>query len=179
MENNEVNGQQTIYVTWRSPSRLFKKRDKEFFRNVAAIVFLLLVILIFAKEFLLIFAVVAVTFLIYVFSTVPPEDVFHSISNIGLESAGHFYRWTDLSEFWFDQQWGQTYVVVVPYVGTRIIMLLSDIPESQIREVLMRFIHYREEPQKTVLDNAASWLSEKIPLDKPAGQSVPTPQEPS
>src|SRR5476651_2211472 len=104
MEENES---KTVYLSWKSPSRLFKKRDKEFFRNIAAIVFLLLVILFFAKEFPLILAVISVSFLIYVFSTVPPEEVSHTISNLGIESAGHFYRWEDLDEFWFDEQWGQ------------------------------------------------------------------------
>lgn len=168
MENHTPNGRETIYISWKSPSRLFKKRDKEFFRNIAAIVFLLLVILLFAKEFLLIFAVVSVTFLVYVFSTVPPEEVTHSISNVGIESAGHFYQWDQMVEFWFDEQWGQRYIVIVPHIGPRIIMLLGDISEKELRDVLMRFIHYREEPQKTVVDSAASWLSQKIPLEKPS-----------
>jgi hypothetical protein len=175
MENNTESGNRVIYLSWKSPSRLFKKRDKDFFRNVAAIVFLLLVILLFAKEFLLIFAVISVTFLVYVFSTVPPEDIPHNVSNVGIETAGHFYRWQELSEFWFDQQWGQQFIVVVPFAGPRIVMLLGDISESQLKEVLMRFIHFREEPQKTALDSAASWLSQKIPLEKPTDAQSGTP----
>lgn len=164
----EEDRSRTVYVTWKSPSRLFKKRDKEFFRNIAAIVFLLLVILFFAKEFPLILAVISVSFLIYVFSTVPPEEVSHTISNLGIESAGHFYRWEDLDEFWFDEQWGQKILVIVPITGTRFIILLGDTSPAHIKEFLMRFIHFREEPKRTVVDNAASWLSEKIPLEKPS-----------
>jgi hypothetical protein len=157
-----------VYLSWHSPSRLFKKRDKEFFRNVAAIVFLLLVILFVAREFPLILAVVAVTFLVYVFSTVPPEEVTHAITNLGIETSGRLYRWDDLTDFWFDAQWGQEFLVVIPKVGTRLTILLSDIPKTQIKDVLLRFLHYQEEPVKTVVDKAASWLSEKIPLEKPS-----------
>jgi len=155
-------------LTWSSPSRLFKKRDKEFFRNVAAIVFLLLVILFFAREFPLILAVVSVTFLVYVFSTVPPEDIPHKITSLGIESGGHFYIWDNLVEFWFEKQWDQTMVVVVPVVGPRVIMILGSISEKTVQDILSRFIPFREVPQKSVVDNAASWLSKKIPLEKTA-----------
>jgi len=156
----------TTYLTWKSPSRLFKKRDKEFFRNIGAIVFLLLVILFFAREFPLILAVVSITFLVYVFSTVPPEEVSHKITSLGIESSGHFYTWETLVEFWFEKQWDQTMVVVVPVIGTRVIMLLSDVNEKSVQDILSRFIPFREVPQKSVVDNAASWLSKKIPLEK-------------
>ena len=53
-----------VYLAWASPSRLFKKRDREYFTNVGAIVVLLIVILNFAREFLLIAAVVSIVLLI-------------------------------------------------------------------------------------------------------------------
>lgn len=156
-----------VFHSWSSPSRLFKKRDKEYFTNVGAIVFLLIVILIFAREFLLIAAVVSVVFLIYVLSTVPPENVEHHITNLGLESAGHFYRWEELGEFWFEEQWGQAMLVIRPQMGTRIIILLGTEDRNKIRELIADHIPYREKPEKTWVDNAANWLSKKVPLEKP------------
>lgn len=158
----------SVRLVWTSPSRLFKKRDKEYFTNVGAIVFLLIVILVFAREFLLVAAVVSVVFLIYVLSTVPPEDVSHSITNLGVESAGHFYRWEELVEFWFEEQWGQVMLVLKPRMGTRTIMLLGSEPKERIRELLAEHIPFREEPEKTWVDNAATWLSKKVPLEKPS-----------
>src|SRR4030042_5292604 len=117
---------QEVYLSWSSPSRLFKKRDKEYFTNIGAIVFLLVVILVFAREFLLIAAVVSIVFLVYVLSTVPPEEVSHRITNLGIESAGHYYRWEELSEFWFDQQWGQSLLILKPLFGPRVIILLGE-----------------------------------------------------
>ncbi len=156
-----------VLLSWTSPSRLFKKRDREYFTNIGAIIFFLLVILIFMQEFLLIAAVVSVVFLIYVLSTVPPEDVEHKITNLGVESAGHYYRWEEMAEFWFEEQWGQHMVVIKPNFGTRIIILLGGENPKRIRELLAEHIPYRETPEKTWVDNAAGWLSEKVPLEKP------------
>lgn len=157
-----------VKLSWESPSRLFKKRDKEYFTNVGAIVFLLVVILVFAREFLLVAAVVSIVFLIYVLSTVPPEDVTHTITNLGLESAGHFYRWEELAEFWFEEQWGQVMLVIRPHAGTRIIILLGHHVKDKVREIIAEHIPFREQPEKSWVDNAATWLSKKVPLEKPA-----------
>lgn len=156
-----------VYLAWSSPSRLFKKRDKEYFTNIGAIVVLLIVILIFAREFLLIAAVVSIVFLIYVLSTVPPEEVEHRITNLGIESAGHFYRWDTLAEFWFEEQWGQKMLILRPIMGPRTIILLGGQTEDAVRNLVAKHIPFREHPEKTWMDNAASWLTKKIPLEKP------------
>ncbi len=157
-----------VYLSWTSPSRLFKKRDREYFTNIAAIVFLLLVILVFAREFVLIAAVLSIVFLIYVLSTVPPEEVEHKVTNLGIEIAGHFYRWETLADFWFEEQWGQSTLVVRTLLGSRMIVLLGIYNEEKVREVIAKHIPFREIPEKTWVDNAASWLTKKIPLEKPA-----------
>ena len=159
--------QEEVYVAWTSPSRLFKKRDREFFVNIFAIVFLLSVILVFVREFVLIATVLSIVFLIYVLSTVPPEDVKHRVTNLGIESAGHFYRWEEFADFWFDEQWGQYMVVLRPFTSPRIIVLLGDQKRDKIRELIARHIPFREEPDRSWVDNAARWISEKIPLEKP------------
>jgi hypothetical protein len=156
-----------VLLSWSSPSRLFKKRDKEYFTNIGAIVFLLIVILIFAREFVLIAAVVSIVFLIYVLSTVPPEEITNHITNLGIESASHFYRWDELAEFWFEEQWGQVMLIVRPLFGSRIIILLGQEDQKKVRELIAEHIPYRDKPQKTWADNAASWLSNKVPLEKP------------
>jgi hypothetical protein len=166
--DTEKKVQQEVLLAWSSPSRLFKKRDKEYFTNIGAIVFLLIIILIFAREFLLIAAVISIVFLVYVLSTVPPEDVTHRITNLGIESAGHYYRWEELSEFWFEEQWGQVILVLRPMMGTRIIILLATQDKALVRKLVAEYIPFRENPEKNWVDNASSWLSKKIPLEKPS-----------
>lgn len=166
-EKKRVSGNEEVYAEWSSPSRLFKKRDREFFVNIAAIVFLLCVILVFAREFVLIATVLSMVFLIYVLATVPPEDVKHRITSLGIESAGHFYRWEEFADFWFEEQWGQVMMIVRPYLSARLIILLGSQPKMRIRDFVAKHIPFREEPDRTWIDNAAHWMSEKIPLEKP------------
>jgi len=156
-----------VYLTWTSPSRLFKRRNKEYFTNIGAIVFLLVVILIFAREFVLVAAVLSIVFLVYVLSTVPPEDVTHRMTNSGIESAGHFYRWEELAEFWFEEQWEQTLFIVQPRIGPRIVILLGQQDKKYLQKVAERHIPFREQPNRSWVENASSWLSKKIPLEKP------------
>lgn len=167
-DETEKKVQQEVLLAWSSPSRLFKRRDKEYFTNIGAIVFLLTVILVFAREFVLVAAVLSIVFLVYVLSTVPPEDIKHKITNLGVESAGHFYRWENLADFWFEEQWGQTMLVLRPIFGMRIIILLGDEHRAHVRELIAKHIPFREQPEKSWVDNAASWITKKIPLEKPS-----------
>lgn len=166
-EKRVSSSEEEVIAEWKSPSRLFKKRDREYFINIGAIVFLLSVILVFAREFALIATVLSVVFFIYVLSTVPPEDVKHRITSLGIDSAGRFYRWEEFADFWFEEQWGQVLLVLRPFVSSRLIILLGDQPKSRIREYVAKYIPFREEPDRNWIDNAARWMSEKIPLEKP------------
>lgn len=160
-------GDEEVFIEWKSPSRVFKKRDREYFVNIGAIVLLLSVILVFAREFVLIATVLSIVFLIYVLSTVPPEEVKHRVTSLGIESAGHFYRWEELGDFWYEEQWGQNLIVLRPYMSARVIILLGDQDKVRLREYIAKHIPFREEPDRSWVDNTARWISEKIPLDKP------------
>jgi hypothetical protein len=163
----KIKPEQSLLV-WKSPSRLFKKRDREYFVNIAAIVFLLVVILIFAQEYMFILAVLSIVFFVYVISTVPPEEVEHRITTLGVESSGRYYRWENLKEFWFEEQWGQTKLVINSETHGRITILLGSLGKENIKDIISGYIPYRDQPQKTWMDNASVWISKKIPLDKPS-----------
>lgn len=168
-KSNEEMKKEEVIFQWKSPSRLFKKRDKEYFTNIGAIVFLLVVILFFAREYMFILAVLSIVFFIYVTSTVEPEEIEHKITNLGIESGDSFYRWGELVDFWYEEQWGQSLFVVQSLARGRIMMLLSKtMNKDKVREAVAQYVPYREHPQKTWMDNASRWISEKIPLEKPA-----------
>ena len=154
-------------IIWTSPSRLFKKRDREYFTNIIAIVFLFCVIFVFAREFALMAVAIAILFLVYVLATVPPEDIKHRMTSMGLESGGHYYRWEEFVDFWFEEQWGQVMLVMRPLVGPRMIVLLGTEAKAKVKGIVSEYLPYREEPVKSWVDNAATWITEKIPLEKP------------
>lgn len=160
------NQPEEVYLVWESPGWVFKRRSKEFFTNVGAIVFFLLVIMVFAREFVLIATVLSIVFVVYVLSTVPPQMVKHRLTSRGIESANKFYRWDELTEFWFETRWEQKLLVIRPVNGTRILVLLGDQQEEKIKPIINKHLVYRETPDTTFVDRASSWLSEKIPLEK-------------
>lgn len=154
-------------LTWTAPVRPFKKRDREYYTTIAAIVFLLAVILLFLKEWLLIAVMAALMFVAYVLATVPPESVEHELNTRGVLTGGKLYKWEDLVRFWFSKKWSDTILHLdtkLKFPG-RLMLLLSQADEVKIKEIIAKHVQY-EVPEKTFLDRSAAWLSAKIPLEK-------------
>ena len=158
-----------LILEWTAPARPFKKRDKEYFKTIAAFIFLLTVILIFLKEFLLIGAILALFFVSYVLSTIPPQKVKHRITRHGFETGGRLYRFEELFDFWFEKKWGQEMVCIRTYrLPGRILSLLGDSDKEKVKEVLAKSIPLREKPEKNWVDQAGDWLAKKLsPKEKP------------
>ena len=158
-----------VLFSWEAPIRPFKKRDKEFFSTAGAIAFLVGVILIFLKEWFLIVAIIALLFLVYILSTIPPEKTKHEITNKGIATGGRDYGWGELGNFWFSEQWEQKILnVEVPFqFPARLFMLLGDEKEEEVKKHLTRFLEHQESAP-TWVDKASNWLSEKVPLERPA-----------
>jgi hypothetical protein len=160
-------GEEEVLMTWKAPVRPFKKRDRDYYTTIAAIAFLVIIILGFLKEFLLIAVVVAFAFVSYVFAAVPPEETEHRLTNRGIRSADRLYRWGDLRQYWFTEKFGQKMVVVqsaMLFPG-QLLLMLGSADEDKVREIFNERLPH-EEPEPTFLDKSARWLSENVPLEK-------------
>lgn len=154
-------------LSWKSPARPFKKRDREYFTTIGAIVFLLAVILLFLKEWLLIAVIIALMFVAYVLASIPPEEVEHKITTRGIVTGNRTYAWDDLSKFWFSQRWKQTILNMetkLRFPG-QLLLLLGDTNKDKVKEILGKYLSF-EQPETTWMDNAAEWLAKKVPLEK-------------
>jgi hypothetical protein len=157
-----------IIVEWHAPNRPFKKRNRQYYTTIAIIVFLICLILFFAGQFLPIAVVVAVGFLAYVLSAIPPEVVTNKLTTYGIRSAENLYYWTELGRFWFTERYGYTLVhVEVARFPHHLTLLLGDHTEEEMTELLSEVL-LKEKPLPTTFDKAATWLQEKIPLDTEA-----------
>ena len=155
-------------LEWTSASRPFKRRDRDYFTTIAAIVFLIGMILLFIKEFLLIGVMLALMFVSYVLATVEPEKVDHKITTEGITTGGKSFLWVEMKEFYFTNKWGERVLNVntkLKFPG-RLMILLGQEEEKMIKEEIGKYISYREEPINTWMDKAAIWLQKKVPLDK-------------
>lgn len=160
-------GPTKVLLSWKAPARPFKKQSREYFTTIGAMVFLIALILLFLKEFLLIGAILALVFMVYILSTVKPEEITHKITNKGILTGKRTYKWENLGRFWFSTKWGNNILNVENFLGlpSRLTVLLAETPKEKVKKVLEEYIIF-EKPEKNFIDKAASWLSKKVPLEK-------------
>lgn len=161
---HKIEKEEVLY-TWTAPLRPFKRRDKEFFTTVIAIAILIGLILFFLEGILPVAVVAALVFLVYVLSTIPPEDVDHKITNKGVSFAGTRYPWEELRRFWFAARFGTDLLVVeANRAPWRIEMVISLQDKEPLRKVLEDHLPF-EEASPSFLDKSAVWLSRRVPLE--------------
>lgn len=162
-------------ISWTAPSRLYKKRNREYFGIIIALILLISIILLFAKEFLLIAVILAFGFLTYVLASVQPDSVTHTLTNKGVRTEGKFTPWADCLRFWWEEKWHQHMVhIQTPHFPHKLILLTSSQEKNQVDEVLLKYV-IQEKPEPTWLDKSAAWLQEKVPLEIPDEPPATTP----
>lgn len=167
-ESTLKNTKEEDLFAWRAPVRPFKKRDSQFFTTVGAIAILVGLIFFFLEGFLPVAVIAALYFLLYVLSTIPPEEVEHKLTNKALYFAGKKYFWDELTRFWFADRFGSfgTELLVVEVVRApwRLEMVIHSQDKEKLRKELEERLPY-EEAAPNFLDKAASWLSRRIQLE--------------
>ncbi len=164
--NKFVSDEIKTLISWKSPLRIFKKRDKKHFTNLILVVFIISLVLIFFKEFLLVGVILALVFVAYVNSSVEPPEFEHKITTQGLTSGGHTYLWDELKEFWLVKKDGQTVLNIdtkVRFPG-RLFIVLNEGNVEEVKQALSKYISFREQPKITWLDQLTDWFSQKLQL---------------
>ncbi len=154
-----------VLYSWGAPVRPFKRRNKDFFTTVLAIAFLMALILFFIEGFLPVLVIIALVFLVYVLSTVPPDDVEHSLTNRGVNFAGQHTYWDEITRFWFTTRFGSELLILETLRAPgRIEMVINPEEKEKIQKILEDYVPF-EEAAPNFLDKAATWLSKKVPLE--------------
>jgi hypothetical protein len=156
-----------VLVSWEGPSHPFKRRNRTFYQTVAAITFLCVAIVFFLHEFLLIGVILSIAFVVYVLSTVPPVPVINKVTPLGFEHSGRLFRWMELSAFWFEKQWDETVLVVatrLPYPA-QVRVVVKSVTTAKLKEVIGKYLEYKQKPPKNFIDRISDWLSQRIVLD--------------
>lgn len=158
--------EERVLLSWMAPGRPFKRRDRDYYTTIGAIVFLVAIILLFLKEWLLIAVMIALAFVAYVLASVPPEETKHVVSNRGLRTGEKLYKWQELWRFWFEEKWKQKMMVVEARTKfpRRLLLMLGELDEETVKGVMKEHL-ILEKPEATFMDKAADWLVEKVPLE--------------
>lgn len=152
--------------SWSAPTRPFKRRDREFYITIAAVAFLVAVILFTIEGFLPVVVVFALVFLVYVMTSVAPGMTEHKITNRGVVFANKRYFWHELTRFWFTQRFGNDLLIVeTTRLPGRLEMVIHPEDLGTIRQILQEFIDM-EEATPNFMDKTASWFSKRIPLER-------------
>jgi hypothetical protein len=157
-----------VVFEWHAPNRPYKKRNSKYFTTLGIIVALIGLILFFAGQFLAIAVVLAVAFLAYVLSAIPPEMVVNKITTYGIRTDNAMYYWEECGRFWYTSKYNQRLLhIEVGRFPNHLTLLLGDIKEDEMTELLSEVL-LQEQPVPSALEKAAAWLEEKIPLDTEA-----------
>jgi len=155
-----------ILLEWTAPARPYKTRTREFYTTIGSIAFLLAVILLLIKEFLLIGVIMAFAFLSYILATHKPEDAKHQLTTSGIRTDGKLFAWTGLINFWLKKEWDQEVVICKTKASLPGVILLVIDPAK--REEIIKTIGAQiplEKPSDSFVDKASHWLGNKIPLE--------------
>jgi len=167
MEVAVVKGEEKILMAWKGPVRPFKKRGKEFFSTVLAVAVLLSIIFFFIEGVMPVIVIAAVVFLVYILSTVAPEEVEYKITNRGVKIGEKDYPWGVMLRFFFTSRWGTELLVVeMPGVfpGRLEMVLAGGVDKEKLKKVMNDYLPLEKTPPGWV-DKAAGWLSERVPLE--------------
>lgn len=159
--------QETLILSWFAPERPYKKRSRDYYTTMGVIVGLLCLILFFAGQLLPVAVVLAVAFVSYALTSVPPQESQFAITTYGIRWDERIYYWGQLGRFWFTTQLGNR-VLNIEYAGQFVnrlkIMLGDEITEEDLSVILSEYL-INEQPLPTFIEKAGKWLSDKVPLE--------------
>lgn len=169
-EEDEVSQDMQVktLLSWHAAGRPFRKREKEYFINIAVITLALMVILFLFSQYMLMLLALALVFLNYALTTVAPHDFRYKLTNQGVTIEKHFYYWDELFDFYFKTVEGELMVFIETryYFPAILKMTMGEMHREQVQAVLLRFLPYREVVTPSNLERAGDWLSKTFPLER-------------
>ncbi|MBN1617968.1 hypothetical protein JW887_01335 [Candidatus Dojkabacteria bacterium] len=155
--------QRDVYYTWHAPSRHFKKMDMKRFWLIVAVVLGTFVILAILGQYWLMAAIASVLFLVYAVGTVPPVDIEHRITSLGIESANAEFLWKDMKTYFYSQKDRQLILNVDTNLRftPRLIMLVDKKQLDETNEILFTKLKYADLSKQNYLSKMidGQWIN--------------------
>jgi hypothetical protein len=167
LEENEKKVVQNIKLfEWEAPDRYeFAFKTKAFLIIVAlSLAFILFLAVL--GHYLLMVAIIALLFLIYVLGTTKPQKVKHQITARGVETGNKLYEWFLLKDFYFTKKQDQLFLVIYTHLNFpgALVLLVGDKDKDAIFVLLQEKLLYRDVRKQGRLEKMN--LGEYIPLEK-------------
>jgi hypothetical protein len=153
-----------IFLSWKAPSRFFKKSEGGDYLKLGFVIFFLLVIFLFLKDFWLVALTLAFIFTICVLKIFPPEMVENKILNKGLLLNGRTYPWCELVGFWFVREEGSETVHFKTKRGLlgEFSVPLGQTKKEEIKKALCLFLPFFKNPPRSPLSKVEGYFIKKF-----------------
>ncbi len=152
-----------VLLDWSAPTRPFKRMNREFWVTIIAMAAIVGLILFFAEGFMPVILIISIVFLVYVLTTVEPENINYSVTNRGIKIGKTTLEWENLIRFWFSKRFDSPLLVVQKYgIPDRLELVIIQDKKENLKTILLKYIPEEKVPPSS-LDKAASWFSAKIP----------------
>ncbi len=156
-------------ISWKAPSRPYRKKERSYYTTGVLLLLLVSLIAFLWGERLLIGALLALGFLVYVLNHTPPGEIDYKISTQGIIIGDHFYHWEELDSFWFSEKEGIKILNVLTkfrFPGL-LMMVMGDTPEDELKVICARFLPFHEIAPKSTLEKWSESLQKNFPLETP------------
>ncbi len=152
-----------VVMSWKAPSRPFKRMNREFWVTIIAMAAIIGLVLFLAEGFMPVVLIVSIVFLIYVLTTVEPEKIEYKITNKGIKIGEKTFDWEGLIRFWFGRRFDSQLLVIQKFgIPDRLEMVIDPEVKENLRKSLLKHIPEEKAPPSS-LDKAAGWFSKKLP----------------
>lgn len=158
-----------ILISWKAPSRPYRKKERSYYTTVALLIALISLIAFLWGERLLIGALLALGFLVYVLNFTPPGEIEYKVSTQGITIGDHFYHWEELDSFWFSEKEGSKILNVLTkfrFPGL-LMVVMGDEPQDELKRVVARYLPFHEIAPKSTLEKWSESLQKNFPLENP------------
>lgn len=149
-KKKRVHRKPTVLYEWSSPARVFKRWEREKLFTVYLWLLVIIVILLFIKEYLTILVIFGLGFVIYAMVTFPPDTINHKITDVNVEWFQKDYDYEDLTDFWFSQR-GEQIVLNIDTkysLPARLVYLVDEKQKKDIYKILSEYLEYKEFKKK-------------------------------
>ncbi len=157
-------------LTWKAPARPHMVRGRSFYTTVATLIILLSCIALFFQEWLLIGAMIAFGFLVYVLNFIAPSDIVYRLSTQGVTIGDHFYHWDELDSFWFEKKGDQNLMYLLTHFRFpgMLILVLGEDNQEQVKRTAALYLPFREIVPKSQMDKWSDALQKYFAIENPS-----------
>jgi hypothetical protein len=153
-------------VTWTSPARPFKRRDRQFYVTTIAIAGIVGLVLFLAEGAMPVILIISLVFLYYVMSTVEPENIEYKVTTKGIKIAGRLTEWQGITRFWFSKRFDNDLLVIgTLMIPGRLELVMKPEIRDELKKKISDYVPYEEIPASG-LDRVTNWVAAKLPGNK-------------